>query len=270
MVTPEQKEQCAVYVEQTFKVSHARACKLVSCSRTTKYYNKKMPIKDARLVELISQVIGSSQRGRKKVIPLVLKKDPKQSAFRIRRVYTQSGYSLFKRPRKRIANNQPNPAQVPLMANEEWAIDFMYDSLVTGRAIRSLNIIDPFNRVCKGIYIKHSFAAKSLIESLEQAIEKHGKPKFIRTDNGPEFISKAFQLWMHKNGIKWYAIEKGKPQQNCFIERFNRTAREEFFDLNLFRDLQQANELAGVYLNEYNDYRPHESLLNQTPSQYAA
>ena len=229
-----------------------------------------MPIKDEPVVEAIRIAIGSSRKGRGKVIPLVRRQHPEMSKSKIRRVYVKEGFSLSKRMKKRIRNNPKNPATVPLHPNEEWAIDFMHDSLVNGRSIRSLNIIDPHNRECKGIYIRHSIPAIRVIELLEQSIEKYGKPKFIRSDNGPEFISKRFQLWLEKNGIGWSKIEKGKPQQNCFIERFNKTMRNDFLDTNLLFTLDEANEMAAVFQKDYNYYRPHESLNDKTPIEYAA
>jgi putative transposase len=163
-----------------------------------------------------------------------------------------------------MRNNPKNPAFVPLQSNEEWAIDFMHDSLACGRRFRSLNIIDPYNRECKGIYIRYNLPAVRVIELLEQSIEKYGKPKFIRSDNGPEFISKRF------NGIGWSKIQKGKPQQNCHIERFNKTVREDLFDANLIFSIEHGNELAENFKVEYNSIRPHESLNDLTPIEYAA
>lgn len=229
-----------------------------------------MPEKDKPVVELIRQVVGTTKKGRKKVIPLVRRIDPGLRSSKIRRIYQQYGFALMKRLKRRTRNNPKNPAIVPMAANEEWAIDFMHDSLVDGRSIRAFNIIDPFNRQCKGIYIRHSIAAIRAIKFLDQSIEKYGRPKFIRSDNGPELISKLFQKWMHKNGIEWLPIQKGKPQQNCFIERFNRTMREEFLNANLFFTVEQAQQEAFQWQQEYNAQRPHESLKDKTPIEYAA
>ena len=241
-------EQSVIYIRSTYKVTHSRACRLLNCSRGNKYYQKRMPIKDEALKEIIKEVIGNSRKGRKKVISLVRRLHPHIGISKIRRVYHQQGFALMKRLKKRTRNNPPNPASIPLKLNEEWAIDFMHDSLVNGRQIRSLNIIDHYNRQCKGISIRHSFSGMSVIEQLERAIEQYGKPKFVRSDNGPEFISKKFQTWMHKNNIGWSPIEKGKPQQNCFIERFNKTVREDLFDANLLFSIDHANQLAQSLL----------------------
>lgn len=229
-----------------------------------------MPQKDKIIAEQITLAIGTKKRGRKKVIAMLQRKQSGLSASKIRRVYEQQGFSLYQKPCKARFVNPANAAFVPLKANEEWAIDFMHDSMISGRKIRALNIIDPYNRVCKGMFIEHSIPAKRLIELLKIAIESYGIPKAIRTDNGPEFISKRFQLWLKNMNIKWEPIRKGKPQENCFIERFNKTAREDLFDANLFYTLDQTKEMAEEFVREYNSERPHESLNNQTPLEYAA
>ena len=239
------------------------------CSRLNKYYLKKMPVKDAPVKKAIEAAINGKKRGRKKVIAIV-KKNHLFSTSRIRRVYTQNGWALFYKPRKRKAEPVRNPIERTLAGNVEWAMDFMSDTLVNGRSIRTLNIIDHYNLECKCIRIDYSMPAVRVIEVLEEVISEHGKPSRLRTDNGPEFTSKEFQLWMKKNNIIWSQIQKGKPQQNAIIERFNRTVREELLDAHLLFDLEQANDLAYKMKDEYNHERPHESLKDKTPIEYAA
>jgi putative transposase len=142
--------------------------------------------------------------------------------------------------------------------------------LFDGRKIRTLNIIDHFNRKCLGIKIGFNLPARLVIQALEQMIELHGKPKRIRTDNGPEFRSKLFQKWLANHNITWSRIQKGKPQQNAIIERFNKTYREDVLDANIFMDILQANEITQAWVNDYNNERPHQSLNYKTPSNYAA
>jgi len=115
----------------------------------------------------------------------------------------------------------------------------MSDALSNGRRIRTLNIVDHFNRHCKGIEVDFNLPARRVIEIVERAIERYGKPLKIRTDNGPEFPSKRFQLWMQNNQIEWSRIQKGKPQQNAIIERFNKTYREDVLDANLFYSMNK-------------------------------
>jgi putative transposase len=229
-----------------------------------------MPAKDAVVKKAIEEVIGSSRKGRMKVIKLVQKKHPGMGDSKIRRVYENEGFSLGKKPRKRIKDNPSNPISIPLKANQEWAMDFMSDALSNGRRIRTLNIVDHFNRQCKGIEVDFNLPARRVIEIVERAIERYGKPLKVRTDNGPEFRSKRFQLWMQNNHIEWSRIQKGKPQQNAIIERFNKTYREDVLDANLFHSIEQANEVTAKWVDEYNHERPHQSLNYQTPMAYAA
>jgi putative transposase len=218
----------------------------------------------------IEQVLGHSRKGRIKVIKLVQKKYPTIGSSRIRRVYEQSGFALSKKLRRRIKDNPANPIGIPYVSNEEWAMDFMSDALCNGRKIRTLNVVDHFNRKCLGIRVGFNMPAKIVIQYCAQFIEMHGKPKRIRTDNGPEFRSKVFQKWLENNDITWSRIQKGKPQQNAIIERFNKTYREDVLDANLFNSIEQANDITHVWVDDYNNERPHQSLNYQTPSNYAA
>jgi putative transposase len=235
-----------------------------------KYYKKLMPQKDAPIRLAIQEAIGKTRRGRKKIIAMVRRKNPEIGSSKIRRIYQKEGFALYMKPTKRRKAIVSNPAYMPLSENVEWGIDFMHDSLSNGRSIRSLNIIDPYNRVCKGMFISYSIPATRLITFLERAVQEYGKPVAIRTDNGPEFISKRFQLWLKNQSIHWEQIKKGSPQENCFIERFNRTAREDFFNAELFSNIADTQQKADDFVFDYNSNRPHESLQNKTPLEYAA
>lgn len=229
-----------------------------------------MPAKDAVVKKVIEETIGCSRKGRIKVTKLVQKKHPEMSTFRIRRVYEKEGFSLNKRLRRRIKDNPKNPINPCFVPNEEWAIDFMSDTLANKRKVRTLNVIDHYNRACLGIKASCSLPARVVIDFLDILIEKHGKPKSIRTDNGPEFRSKRFQLWLQKNEIQWNKIQKGRPEQNAIIERFNRTFREDVLDANLFYRIKHTREIADKWMYEYNHERPHQSLNYQTPISYVA
>jgi putative transposase len=271
VVTSEEKELCVAYIKETYKkATHSRACRLTGCSRKNVYYQKLMPFKDEPVKAAITEVIGTSRKGRIKVVKLVQKRHPEMGSSQIRRVYEKEGFSLQKQVKKRIKDNPRNPVDIPFSINEEWAMDFMSDALGCGSKLRTLNIIDHYNRECKGIKVSRNLPARAVIEYLEQAIEKHGKPKRIRTDNGPEFRSKMFQLWLGKNNIAWSKIQKGKPQQNAIIERFNKTYREDILDAYIFNSIEHAQNLTDDWVHEYNTERPHQSLNYQAPSFYAA
>ena len=139
---------------------------------------------------------------------------------------------------------------------------------------RNINLTLPIQWFKIGEYysieIERSFPSRKVIEVIKRAIQEHGKPKGIRTDNGPEFTSHVFQQWLEDNGIEWIKIQKGKPQQNAIIERFNKTFREDILDANKFFSFDHIRGLTSDWINNYNDDRPHEALNYKTPNEYAA
>jgi len=221
-------------------------------------------------VDAIRSVIGGCRKGRKKVIAIVKKRYARWGSSSIRRVYEQHGFSLHRRLRKRIQDTPLKPLMAPLRPNQEWAIDFMADALINGRKFRILNAIDEYNREAITCLAAHNIPARRLTAFLDRVLERRGKPLRIRTDNGPEFTSKWFQLWLKNNNIEWVAIQKGSPEQNAFIERFNRTYREDVLDANLFFSVEHAQKLSDQFLQQYNNERPHEALNFMTPLEYAA
>ncbi len=265
-----QRRECVSYAMSEHRVSAARACKLFEVNRSNLYYEKKMPLKDLKVKELIENNLGRGNCGRGAVIASVRKSHPGLGISKIRRVYVQQGFSLYKRMKKRRIKNSPNPISVPFEANQEWAMDFMSDALVNGRKFRTFNVIDQYNRRCLGIHVGNSIPARRVIAELEKIIHLNGKPKAIRTDNGPEFTSKAFQTWLHNQKIRWSPIEKGKPQQNGIVERFNRTYRQDILDANLFYSIDQAQLMSNEWIQYYNVERPHQALNYKTPIEYAA
>ncbi len=144
-------------------------------------------------------------------------------------------------------------------------MDFMHDVLSTGVNFRSLNIIDDYNRECLGITIDTTLNSKRVIRQLDQLVGWRGKPQKIRVDNGPEFIAQALNSWATERGIALHFIEKGKPFQNGFMERFNRSFREEVLDAYCFTRIKEAQAMAHAWMWIYNNQRPHQSLNYKPP-----
>jgi putative transposase len=149
-------------------------------------------------------------------------------------------------------------------------MDFMSNSLASGRKIRMLNVVDQYNRKCLSFEANYSIPSHSAIEILEKAIEKHGKPKAIRMDNGREFTSGSFQSRMDKNNITRVKIQKGKPKQNAIVERFNKTYIDDVLDANILPSLKELQASTDRWIDENNKERPHQSLNYQTPNHYTA
>lgn len=187
---------------------------------------------------------------------------------RVHRVYCAMNLNLPRRTKKRIPRREPQPLEVVEIPDKMWSMDFMHDSLYQGRCFRTLNIIDEGVREALAIEIDTSLPAARVIRVLEQLEERRGLPEQIRVDNGPEFTSELLSNWSRQKGIRLHYIQPGKPTQNAYIERFNKTFRYEFLDSHLFEDLDQVRELAWEWMIGYNEERPHQSLGNLTPTEF--
>jgi putative transposase len=186
---------------------------------------------------------------------------------RIYRIYCQLALNLRIKPRLRIKRERPEPLNVPSSPNSVWSMDFMHDNLTDGRAYRSLNVIDDFNRELLCAEIDLSLPASRVIKALNQVIEWRGKPQAIRSDNGPEYISHKLANWAAKQGITLWFTQPSNPQQNAYIERFNRTMRYELLNQNLFTTIEQAQDAATQWQWIYNHDRPNMALAGKTPIQ---
>jgi putative transposase len=184
---------------------------------------------------------------------------------RIERVYKMLGLNKRRRTRKRLPARVKQPLQVPLLPNEMWSMDFMHDTLMNGRKFRVLNVIDDYNREALKIEPYFSISATRVISILERIILEKGKPKAIRVDNGPEFISTTMHEWCMERSILLQFIQPGKPMQNGYVERFNRSFRQDVLDTTLFADLMQVKIASDEFEEDYNHHRPHESLGNISP-----
>ena len=187
---------------------------------------------------------------------------------RIARVYRLMGLNKKKRTRKRIPARVKLPLDVPSAANQTWSMDFMSDRLMNGRRFRVLNIIDHYNREILRIEPYFSITSARVVRIIERLIAENRKPLAIRVDNGPEFIADVLNQWCVDNGIALQFIQPGRPMQNGFIERFNRSYRQDVLDANLFANLSEVRMLSDEFEEDYNYHRPHESLGDLAPIEY--
>ena len=189
---------------------------------------------------------------------------------RVYRIYRALELNLRIRPKRRMVREKPDALAVPGTLNEVWSMDFMHDQLSDGRSVRLFNVIDDFNREALAIDVDFSLPAPRVIRSLDQVIEWRGKPAAIRCDNGPEYISGALLEWAEKGGIRIDFIQPGKPQQNAYVERFNRTVRYEWLAQYEFDTLANMQDYATSWMWSYNHDRPHMALGGITPKQRLA
>lgn len=172
---------------------------------------------------------------------------------------------MRRKRKRRLPTRIKEALYVPSQINQTWSIDFMSDSLTRGRRFRVLNVIDDCNREALINEAYYSIPAQRLIDRLKELFLERGKPKTIRTDNGPEFISKAFKSFCKDNNIRLQFIQPGKPAQNAYIERLNRTFREDVLDAYLFESLTEVNALAFEWQMDYNQNHPHKALNGKSP-----
>ncbi|WP_156092915.1 IS3 family transposase [Laribacter hongkongensis] len=185
---------------------------------------------------------------------------------RVYRIYRELELNLRIKPRKRIVREKPEPLTVPDAMNQCWSMDFMHDQLADGRRFRLLNIIDDFNREALAMDIDLSLPA----ERVDQVIEWRGKPTAIRSDNGPEYVGKTLTEWAQRNGVRLDHIQPGKPQQNAYVERFNRSVRYDWLGHYLFESIAEIQDYATNWLWLYNHERPNMALGGITPKQRLA
>jgi len=247
--------------------SLTRACKIINLSKSLYYYKPKKD--DTEVIKKLQELAEKKpMEGQDKFYHRIRNQGLRWNYKRVRRVYLELGMNKRKRTRKRIPSRIKVPLFIPLAPNETWSMDFMSDTLMNGRKFRTLNIIDDFNREALIVEPYFSITSARVIKILERFILEKGKPMAIRVDNGPEFISAAMHEWCLEKGIKLQFIQPGKPMQNGYIERFNRSFREDVLDANLFEDISHVRILSDDFMHDYNFDRPHESLGNLSPINY--
>jgi putative transposase len=185
------------------------------------------------------------------------------------RLYREEQLSIRRKRRKRVAQVPRQPKPVPAGPNERWSMDFVHDTLFEGTVFRALAVVDDYSRECAGIEVAHSISGARVARALDQAAERRGFPRVIVVDNGPEFTSRALDEWAYRRKVQLHFIDPGKPVQNCFIESFNGKFREECLNEHWFTSLEDARRIIEAWRVDYNRARPHSSLGNLTPEEFA-
>lgn len=243
-----------------------QACRVANIDRKTYRYQPKKK-QDSKMIEDLLTTYSAQYPtyGFQKLFNLIRLKNYSFNHKRVYRIYRNLSLNLKIKPKKRLAPRTKIKLVQPKNINQCWSLDFMSDALTSGRRIRTANVIDDCNREALGILISFSLTSKRITRWIDQIALSRGYPNRIRVDNGPENISHHLQKWAKLHGIFIQYIQPGKPAQNAYIERFNRSYREAILDMYLFQSIQEAQNITNVWMKHYNEERPHEALNNQSP-----
>jgi putative transposase len=247
-----------------------RACQVARLSRAA-YYKPGIDwgVRDGEVIAALQAIVVEEQRwGFWKCYDRMRNQGRSWNHKRVHRVYCRMKLNLPRRSKRRVPKRERQPLTVEPRMNAVWALDFMRDTLYSGKVFRTLNVIDEANRGGLGIDIAVSIPASRVIAFMEQMIDLHGRPRAIRCDNGSELTSQAFTEWCKAQDIELRFIQPGKPDQNAYIERFNRTYREEVLSAYLFDSLDEVREITAEWLDRYNEIRPHDALGSLPPARY--
>jgi len=257
-------------VVEAHELSERRACRLIGIGRSSLRYEAK-PKDDEALRERLTELARRWRRAGYRGLHRHLRREGWEiNHKRLYRVYCEMGLQVRRRKRKRLKRPARGEVAHPTKPNEVWAMDFVHDSLVDGRRLRTLTIVDLCTRESPAIEVATSIPGDRVVRVLDEAAEAHGLPQRIVCDNGPEFLSFAVAVWAQDRGVELDYIEPGKPVQNCFVESFNGTFRDECLNENLFTSLGDAARKIRAWWKSYNEERPHSSLGGLTPREFAA
>ena len=250
-------------------ISVALACRTFGISETCYRYDPKLSDENARIADLLLGLTQAHRTWGFGLCFLYLRnvKGHPWNHKRVYRIYLELELNMRIKPRKRLTRERPQELAVPLEPNVMWSMDFMADRLEDTRAFRLLNVVDDFNREGLGIEVDFSLPTTRVIRSLDRIIEWRGRPNAIRVDNGPEYISGKLLEWAQRRGIALHHIQPGKPQQNAYIERYNRTVRHEWLGQYNFTTIMEVQNKATRWLWTYNNERPNMGLGGITPAQ---
>jgi putative transposase len=270
MVAPLRRRVALPFLRMAFKISERRACLVLVVNRKSVRYKSvktDVPALRARINDIAATRV---RYGYPRIHVLLRREGWLVNRKRVYRIYCEEGLSMrLKPPRRRKSAMVRSERSVADVVNHTWSMDFMADNLADGRKIRLLTIVDNFSRECLALDVAAGFKGSDVAQALTRIVAERGKPLQIRCDNGPEFISKALDQWAYWNKVKLDFSRPGKPTDNAFIESFNGRVRQELLNASWFETLEHACEMTVAWRAEYNEHRPHRSLGNVSPKEFA-
>ena len=257
--------------KMSYQVSERRARTVLASARSTVCYESVADPQTALRMRLRDLAMSRIGYGYRRLHILLGREGWEVNHKRVYRLYREEGLAMRKRPpRRRKACLKRELRPTAARKNECWSMDFMSDELFDGRRIRLLTIVDNHTRESLAIHVGQRIRGCEVVQVLERISKDHGRPQAIRVDNGPEFISKDVDLWAYWNHVGLDFSRPGKPTDNAYIESFNGRLRQECLNEHWFMSLEDAREKTEEWRRDYNENRPHSSLDNVTPEEFAA
>jgi len=276
-VSPARRRAAVSFLVKRRRVSERRACRLVGQHRSTQRYERLPAEYELRLVARMNELAAEHPRwGYRRVWSLLRAEGWRVNRKRIERLWRLEGHRVPPRRAKASGKRAQGTADQAIWnlpatrPNHVWSYDFMGSRTRDGSPIRILNVVDEYTRVALGCRVARSIGARDVIAELEQLFARHGRPAVLRSDNGREFVAASLGDWLADRNVKTAFIEKGSPQQNAFVERFNGTMRDEVLNGEEFDSLLEARVVIANWVVEYNTLRPHRGLGMMTPAAFAA
>lgn len=258
-------------MREALAISERRACRLVGLTRTTfRRVVEEQPQTIALKARIIDLAHARRRFGYRRIHDLLRREGVKANHKRVYRLYREAALSVRKRRRRKRVMVDRQALHVTSAPNEIWSIDFVMDALADGRRIKCLTIVDDFTRECLDIAVDYGISGAYVARALEAIGQFRGLPRAIRTDQGPDFTSRALDRWAYGCGVDLKLITAGKPTQNAYIESFNGKFRDECLNDHYFNTLAHARAVIADWRRDYNETRPHSSLGRIPPAEFAA
>ena len=271
MVGPKAKRRAIAAIRERFDLSVRQSCRILGLREATFHYRPKRSRDDQGLKSQILEVVEKKPRWGRPMVTWMLRARMglKDNHKRVERLYRELGLQMHKRRKSRKVTRPKMLLPVPTRPNQIWAMDFVSDSLATGRRFRVLTIKDLFTHEALRLHVDFSITGERVAEVLDRIKITRSLPKGIVCDNGSEYVSKAMDQWAYRNQVELKFIQPGKPMQNGFIESFNGRLRDECLNQHWFETLEQAKQIIELWRIEYNTDRPNKALRNRTPEEFA-
>jgi len=256
-------------MNEQYRVGIKRGCEVVSLNRSSYYYVPHRDPQHLMRMKIRDYAASHVRYGYLRIQVLLRREGIRISKNRVYRLYCLEGLNLRRKTKKKRVAAPRVEVQNESRPNESWAMDFVSDQLFNGKRFRSLTMLDSYTRECLAIHVDRSIQGTDVVAVLEKLKGTRAAPEYIRIDNGPEFISKALDLWAYQEGVRLHFSRPGKPTDNALIESFNGSFRDECLQTHWFLSVEDARQKIEQWRRDYNEFRPHSSLGYQTPSEFA-